>query len=765
MTLRYNDEQCAILDHLHYKDSQVLAANALAGTGKTTTLVGAAQYPLKNERLRYFVFNRRNADEAEQVFPANTEASTAHSMAFRAPHPDGGGSLAEVYGNGRLFKGSLYGPLRSQLQQSLEFKNHIRNVRQELRCSEGRAIMAIQAVLRDYCQSADPAITARNIPPDLNDYLHRTGVRQTNALIGAGAWTWDRMRDPFGTFPVDHSTYLKLCSLSPPRIAADTILFDEAQDASPPMLEILKAQLQYGTRIVLVGDTYQHIYDFTGAVDAMADMKTCHPDLTQTLPLTVSYRFGQEIADAGNHFLRLMGSPYLLTGKGKNGAVQDDGVGPVNAVLFRGNATLLNAAVSAVSQNQKIHVTGGTGDIVKLLEAMSRLYRGEFAKHPELGFFDDWQQLRDYAESPIGGDMAPSVRIVEQHQGRVGHIIKALQATEETPHSAQFILSTGHKSKGGQWPNVALMNDFQRAWMMDAKVESDRSYQIPGGDALALQYVACTRAMHTLYTNGLLNTMERALREEQAYSDIPKQSISATLEGIERWKHPPEVEQPLAEAQPPAGAQPPGGVQPATTFPVGPLSMFAVANTPEEAFQGRFTSGPFNSLAETAAFGENGYLIRVLPGDPPQMELVDVMNDQTRAAYLGNHDPVNAAASPLPAASPVQAASPKFAIVQNTDGMRGPFLELYDSPAEAAAFGKDGILVALDAQGSSPIGVLNEKTRPSFLSSLAGKEEFLILEEAELPDETLMQPPAGVQPHAGVQPPVEVQAFAYGGRP
>jgi len=80
MAFRFNDEQTAILDHLHYRDSQILAVNALAGTGKTTTLKGAAQYPLKSERLRYFVFNKRNADEAAAEFPNNTTTSSAHSF-------------------------------------------------------------------------------------------------------------------------------------------------------------------------------------------------------------------------------------------------------------------------------------------------------------------------------------------------------------------------------------------------------------------------------------------------------------------------------------------------------------------------------------------------------------------------------------------------------------------------------------------------------------------------------------------------------------
>ena len=46
-------------------------------------------------------------------------------------------------------------------------------------------------------------------------------------------------------------------------------MIDEARDLNPCLLEIVEKQIQSGKQIILVGDTYQHIYDFTGAVDAM----------------------------------------------------------------------------------------------------------------------------------------------------------------------------------------------------------------------------------------------------------------------------------------------------------------------------------------------------------------------------------------------------------------------------------------------------------------------------------------------------------------
>jgi hypothetical protein len=183
---------------------------------------------------------------------------------------------------------------------------------------------------------------------------------------------------------------------------------------------------------------------------------------------------------------------------------------------------------------------GGTGEIVKLVEAMGRMYKGEFAKHPELSFFDDWHQLAEYAQTPLGSGFAPLVKIVEQNHGRVEDIAQALRNTETDPSRAQYVLSTGHKSKGGQWNNVLLMDDFQRSWL-NTDEEVSRQYQVPGEDALCLQYVACTRAQTTLYTNGLLDVMERALQEERDYGTAPKvlrERIPEVLAGLEAWRNP-----------------------------------------------------------------------------------------------------------------------------------------------------------------------------------------------------------------------------------
>ncbi|MDH2406059.1 UvrD-helicase domain-containing protein [Bradyrhizobium sp. SSUT18] len=71
--------------------------------------------------------------------------------------------------------------------------------------------------------------------------------------------------------PLGHDGYLKLWALSSHAIAADFILLDEAQDTNPVVLDVLRKQ---PAQMIYVGDKYQQIYEWRGAVNAMEKIET-----------------------------------------------------------------------------------------------------------------------------------------------------------------------------------------------------------------------------------------------------------------------------------------------------------------------------------------------------------------------------------------------------------------------------------------------------------------------------------------------------------
>lgn len=152
---------------------------------------------------------------------------------------------------------------------------------------------------------------------------------------------WRDFTSPSGVIGMRgrHDVYLKLWALSKPKIKADFILFDESQDADPLMTGILREQ---EAQIIYVGDPYQQIYGWRGAVNVMQDLKV------QASYLTQSFRFGQDLADACQPLLEVLGSENSIRGLDSLATVVDvDEKLPssFDALLCRTNAGAIKACL------------------------------------------------------------------------------------------------------------------------------------------------------------------------------------------------------------------------------------------------------------------------------------------------------------------------------------------------------------------------------------------------------------------------------------
>jgi len=114
---------------------------------------------------------------------------------------------------------------------------------------------------------------------------------------------WNDIRAVNGALPFRHDHYLKLWQLTRPRIGADYMMFDEAQDANPVIVAVV--QDQSGLQKVAVGDSCQAIYGWRGAIDALATWPA-----TTRLHLSQSFRFGPAVAEEANKWLVVLGDPF-----------------------------------------------------------------------------------------------------------------------------------------------------------------------------------------------------------------------------------------------------------------------------------------------------------------------------------------------------------------------------------------------------------------------------------------------------------------------
>ena len=531
LVIKPNEEQMAVMDAVASGDKKVLAINALAGTGKTTTLTLLAHGPLANTKVQYITFNARAAQDSRRKFGQNTTACTAHSHAWRSFYPGATRTMAEVFGS-RLVQTSLFGEMAQAATDDSRLRRSFTAVARALRLERSgwrAGISPILQVLDEFMKSGEIRISRSHIPTAIVTLAFRMNAMENlDVLVAEAQKLWERQIDASSTLPIPHGLYLKLVSLSPQPFNADVVLFDEAQDASAPMLAIIEAHVARGGRLIMVGDKHQHIYAWAGALNAIDNIASKYPESSLVLPLCQSYRFGQDIADAGNIFLDAMEADYRLVGLGPRGITTPHG--DTKTILFRSNVKMIMEilATQKIDPTKKIHVVGGTKEMVSVLNDLSNLYSGNIVKGSELAGFADWTELKSFAETPLGASYSPLVTLVERLRGSVGGITAGLRKNEASPDKADFILSTVHKAKGAQWKSVKLSEEFQNVWESSVIIDKrtqEECYVMPAHEELALQYVAATRAETLLAHRGLLPKVQDRLRMIRSKEPIQRQVV------------------------------------------------------------------------------------------------------------------------------------------------------------------------------------------------------------------------------------------------
>lgn len=439
--------------------AKTVRVRALAGTGKTTMLVGYATARPK-ARILYLAFNSSVQKEGAGRFPSHVESRTTHSMAYRAV--------------GYQYKAKLVNTLRLQdIQRALGLGS------QDYRLAD-----QIQKLITAFTCSREAAFAA--VAPSL-------GARhQTDVLSGAER-AWAIMCDPADTrLGMTHDGYLKCYQLSSPIWSQyDIVLFDEAQDANPVTADIVFRQ-QAG--LVLVGDSHQQIYAFRAALDAMKNVPRQGID---DFYLTQSWRFGQPIADVANRLLSWKGETHLLRGMAAGGVVGEVYRQRQHTVLARTNGGLFRAAIRNMTAS--LHFVGGIDSYrFEQIEDAFYLSKGQLsnirARH--IRDFETFAALSDFVSETEDPEYRVLVNLVDKYGDRLRGLLASVRARAvERPEQADIILTTAHKSKGLEWSRVILADDFpDYPELMEMRQEAPATFEAE----LNLIYVAATRAREQL---------------------------------------------------------------------------------------------------------------------------------------------------------------------------------------------------------------------------------------------------------------------------
>jgi hypothetical protein len=460
-----------------FKTGDTLRIDAYAGSGKTTTLELIAHSTRRSGY--YLAFGKSNQLEAEKKFPANVDCRTTNSLAYRV--------IARIgrYSNPKmthLANANLIADVLG-LPQSMQFSSI------PWFTLSGRSYASI---LRDACKeflfSTAPEPAIKHFPRYKNRMLLLCSDSEfsnfANEALPKLKELWNNMQDPQGKIPLGHEGYLKLWALARPRIEADFILLDEAQDSNPVMLEVLQNQ---NCQVVYVGDPYQQIYEWRGAVNAM---KRIHAK--KSTALTQSFRFGAAIALAATKVIAELGAGDAIRGHGE---IKSD-LCPVNpdAILCRTNFGVITHLIGYQAQGASCQIIGGPEELRRLLWDVRRLKQSLPPEVPEFFGFKNWDEVVEFSNQPEGEYLKSFVRLVREYGEQ--RLLSALDSVRLADQNCDIILSTGHKSKGREWNFVYLDNDFEK--MLTTPLDSPTPTQHIEPEDARLLYVAMTRAVHAV---------------------------------------------------------------------------------------------------------------------------------------------------------------------------------------------------------------------------------------------------------------------------
>lgn len=563
--LKNNPEQLACYELALSRSS--LVVEALAGTGKTTIVkIIATEFAEQGKRVLYLAFNRAVVEEVKADARGVYDCHTAHGLALKNVGPD----VFEKFQKTKdrfLLDRDLKRLLNidSRLEcpdvriDEKEFRHELEILlatKKERRDGNFINIGQIKAsVLLDsivylftlYRKSVDYQLTREFVEQNLRESMEwpwsEAGFPESEVLIDY-IWNktleyWNRtvdLRDE--EFPLDHDSYLKIWQISHPTLDYDVILFDEAQDADPVMVQIVERQ----SAIKLwVGDSQQQIYSWRGAVNTLANVTG-----DSIASLTVTQRFGTPIDLIANAFLAPLGAQLIKPSESVSSSVEYlrplsttemQQAAPVKLELFRTNLSLMHRFMALVNQGVAVQVLADLEVLLRRLNGLIDVARGD---EPEFAPFVHFLDLEDlvkyvngqtirsrkntYSQQPswypdillllrLGGlvfaDGILEYRPVdEQMILSWERLIEAIERAKNSKETAGCTLATAHKAKGLSSDEVWVHDCFCKSSLyknpqsideaialMSSVYKSDNKLEIAKfTEEQRLCYVAVTRA-------------------------------------------------------------------------------------------------------------------------------------------------------------------------------------------------------------------------------------------------------------------------------
>lgn len=500
--MAWSKYQNDIFDYACNSENGSFCISAVAGSGKTTTIVECARRLSMTDgslKILFLAFNKSIADKLKTYtaeFP-QIKCSTLHALGLAA-----------------MYKSNMKFTLNEN-----KYKNFIcdnwKRYSKTAKTLKGKKIW----IFIKNCDELLRLSRLNLVKPGDTDGVSIVAYHHTIDPIADEIETVSRMLSKCnsvaffkknGVYEIDYTDMICLPltdSFSKYIFKYDIVFIDEAQDLNRAQQELMLSAVKSGGKFIAAGDRRQSIMGFGSALSDSFD-QLCRKCNNTELPLSVNYRCGFNIVNEAKKYVPQIEQCDTAEPGEVRHATSLDEAQPGDMILCRKTNPLLIVALNMMRKGKSAYVLGT--EIANKMKQMIDRVSDDDGSLLTLSILDSklsWlvrqkaDELRERGIQNVGvhpayiamADAVTCIRTVMTSCSDVPELLELIDKLfADTESGNAVMLSTVHKAKGLEADRVFIICPEILPWIMPGQLEWERQQE------LNLRYVAITRPKKTL---------------------------------------------------------------------------------------------------------------------------------------------------------------------------------------------------------------------------------------------------------------------------
>jgi len=480
-TITPSEKQVAIYNFIAQGTGNAVIS-AVAGSGKTYTIVSSIKYLPINHSALFLAFNKAIVEELKSRIPSSVTTQTCHSLGWNA--------IIRKFGRVKLDNWKTWNAMKAV--------SKAQNWGEE--CLEYTYMKRVEQLVGLI------KVNLAETFAEVSELAEKHEVEILNGEIEKALAILEVCNKDTRNFDYADMLYIPI-KMNITLIKYDFVYIDECQDLNKAQQQLMLRSLSPRGRFIAVGDPQQAIYGFAGA-DVNSFNNLLSIPNTTTFPLSVNYRCGRQIINLAKKIVPQLehfeGTGEGLVDRDASYKTIKDG----DMVLCRNTAPLVKMCLQFLAQQQKAYVKGG--DIgINLINLIKKQKQRSLSMLIKVSLPNELLEVKsklaqkypylldeDREELPAYRILVDKIQVLEAIVDNCDDIL----TVDNLISKIEFIFSDGkagicfstiHKAKGLESENVHIIEEF----LMPSKYAKKDWQKVQESN---LEYVAYTRAKKTL---------------------------------------------------------------------------------------------------------------------------------------------------------------------------------------------------------------------------------------------------------------------------